>query len=262
MRSLRFAAAAGLSFSLAFLAPRVVLAAEAAAADANPAVAVEPEALQALQRMSAYLATLTSFEVTTQTSLDLVTDAGQRVQLDGSVKYQVRRPDGFIIAVSTDWKKRTFLYDGKQFTVYAPELGFHASVAAPPTILQTLDLIWEKFGIALPIEDLFRWNDVKSRRPDALDSGFLVGPASIDGVATDHYAFRQGDVDWQVWIQRGDQPLPRKLVIVDRSEPAQPSYSAQLTWTLNPQFAADAFTFHPSKTDKAIKLTALGDRRK
>ena len=37
-------------------------------------------------------------------------------------------------------------------------------------------------------------------------------PATIDGVATDHYAFREADVDWEVWIQKGDQPLPRKLV--------------------------------------------------
>lgn len=264
MRPSHFAVAAGFSFSLALGAPSLGLAAEAPApaAPATPAEeAVEPEARNALQRMSAYLMTLNAFEVTTQTSLDLVTEGGQRVQLDGSANYKVKRPDSFVINVSTDLKKRTFFYDGKQITIFSPELGFYATNPAPPTILQTLDVLWEKFGIALPLEDLFRWNDEKSRRAEALDSGFYVGPATIDGAATEHYAFRQGEVDWQVWIEKGERPLPRKLVIIDRSEPAQPSYSARLAWRLDPQFAAGDFTFRPDKQAKAIRLTALGDRR-
>jgi hypothetical protein len=37
-----------------------------------------------------------------------------------------------------------------------------------------------------------------------------IGTSWIDGVECDHVAVRQADVDWQVWIERGDTPLPRK----------------------------------------------------
>jgi hypothetical protein len=218
---------------------------------------VEPEARQALERMSAYLGTLKSFEVRTQTSLDIVTETGQRVQIDGTAHYKVRRPDGFVIEVATDLKKRTFLYDGKSFTVFSPEHEFYSTVAAPATILQTLDIVWDRFGIALPLEDLFRWNDIPSRRPEGLTGAFLVGPATIDGVVTDQYAFRQGQVDWSVWIERGERPLPRKLMIVDRSQPEQPAYVARLAWTLNPTFAADAFAFRAGPKAKSIRMSTL-----
>jgi hypothetical protein len=218
---------------------------------------VEPEARQALERMSAYLGTLKTFEVRTQTSLDIVTETGQRVQIDGTAHYKVRRPDGFVIEVATDLKKRTFFYDGKNFTVFSPQHEFYATVAAPETTLKTLDLLWDKFGIALPLEDLFRWNGLKSRRSEELTGAFLVGPATIDGVLTDQYAFRQGQVDWSVWIEQGARPLPRKLMIVDRSQPEQPAYVARLAWTLNPTFAPDAFTFRAGPKAKSIRMSTL-----
>lgn len=256
MRALGLPAALGLgllaSFAAASAPPGAADAQAPSTARTQPAVA--PEALQALRRMSAYLSTLSSFEAQSQTSLDLVTLGGQRVQLDGTVTYRVRRPDAFTIDVDTDRKKRRYIYDGKHFTVYSPELGYYSTVVAPPTIRQTLDAIADRFGIVLPLEDLFRWND-PGGRVDQLDSGFDVGPATIDGVQTEQYAFRQGKTDWQVWIQKGDQPLPRKLVIIDRRDPANPAYVARLGWTLNPTLTAADFAFQPGKDAKAIPLT-------
>jgi len=244
--------------TLPSLAPAQTPPAPAAASDDGlVAPIVEPEARQALERMSAYLGTLQTFEIRTQTTLDIVTATGQRVQIDGTAHYRVRRPDAFVIDVSTDLKKRTFFYDGAKFTVFSPQHDFYATVSAPPTIMKTLDALWDDFGIALPLEDLFRWNDVKSRRPDDLTGAFLVGPATIDGVLTDQYAFRQGQVDWSVWIERGARPLPRKLMIVDRAQPEQPAYAARLAWTLNPTFAPDVFTFRAGPKAKSIRMSTL-----
>ena len=39
-----------------------------------------------------------------------------------------------------------------------------------------------------------------------------VGPSVVGGVTCEQYAFRQADIDWQIWIQLGDYPLPRRLV--------------------------------------------------
>jgi len=217
---------------------------------------IEPEAVQALQRMSAYLGSMTAFEVRSQTSLDIVTVSDQRVQLDGVVTYKVRRPDGFVIDVDSDLKKRRFIYDGKKFTVVAPKLDYYAQVNAPPTIRETLQAISDRFGITLPLEDLFRWNDPASARSDRLDSAFKVGTATIDGVETDQYAFREADVDWQVWIRQGSEPLPLKVVIVDRSDPANPAYTARLNWKVSPSLTPTDFTFQPDKDAKQIRLLA------
>jgi len=247
----------GLTLGVAPGATQDITPTPAMAAPSMESSTVDPQAVQALKRMSAYLATLTTFEVRAETTRDLVTNGGHRVQLGGVSDYKVRRPDAFRIDVATDFRDRSFFFDGKQFTVYAPKLGYYATAAAPPTILQTIDLVEQRYGIDLPLDDLFRWNDPASNQGDNLSSGFLVGTATIDGIATDHYAFRENDRDWEIWIQQGAQPLPRKLVIIDLSDEARPAYTARLAWNLKPDIAADAFSFRPGPDAKAIRMATL-----
>src|SRR5947209_15161681 len=175
-------------------------------ASSNPVATegvVQADAIAALKRMSAYLTTATTLAIVSQGSLDVVTGDGQRIQLDGTTQYKVRRP-GFVIDYVSDIKSRRFIYDGKNFTVYSPKLGFYATVAAPATNREMLDTVYKKFGIALPLEDLFRWQDGSSAaRLQALKAAYALGSATIDGVETDHYAYREADLDWEVWIQQG-----------------------------------------------------------
>jgi hypothetical protein len=220
------------------------------------ATVVEPEALAALRRMSAYLMTLNTFALKIDSVLDVVTNEGQRIQIDSVIRYKVKRP-GFVIETDNDLKSRRYYYDGKQFSVVAPKLGFYATVPAPPTNREMLDELHDKYGVKIPLEDLFRWNDPDEKRSPELLSGFAVGTATIDGVPTDHYAFRQANLDWEVWIERGQRPIPRKFAIVDRTDSAQPGYTAFLSWTVNPTLAASDFVFEPTKDDHRIGMGTL-----
>jgi len=225
-------------------------------APADPSASIDPAATEALKQMRAYLGGLSTFEVKTNGSLDLVLDDGQKVQLDGESVYKVRRPNGFEIKTAIGNKVRNYYYDGQKMTVYAPQLGYYAQAPAPATIRQTLDEAYQKYGISFPLEDLFQWAEREEPKKAPITSAMVVGDATIDGTPTTQYAFRQGQVDWQIWIQKGAQPLPRKIVIVDRGDEARPAYSVRLAWILNPALAADAFTFRPGADAKQIQIAA------
>jgi len=215
---------------------------------------VEPAAIDALKNMSNYLMQAQTLGIKSEGSLDVVTNDGQRIQLDGTTTYKVRRP-GFVIDYVSDMKSRRFIYDGRTFTVYSPKLGYYASVPAPPTNREVLNTIYKRFGIALPLEDLFRWNDPSSAaRIQGIKSAYYIGTVTLDGVETNHYAFREAAVDWELWIQQNDQPLPRKLVIVDRTDPARPTFISRLSWQVNPSFTDADFTFVPDANAKHIQL--------
>jgi hypothetical protein len=218
-----------------------------------PKGTVEPGAVDALKAMSQYLMSLKTIGIDTDGTLDVVTAEGQRVQLDGKTSYKIRRP-GFAIHFISDMKNRDFFYDGKQFTIYSPALKYYATAAAPATNREALDVMYNKYGIKLPLEDLFRWNDTGNERLDQLKAAADLGPSMQNGVATTHYAFREPEVDWEVWIKDGDQPLPVKMAIVDRTDPARPAFTTRLKWTVNPSFSNSDFTFTPGKDDKKIQL--------
>jgi hypothetical protein len=219
---------------------------------------IEDGAIDALREMSDFLMSAQTLGIVSQASRDVVTNDGQRIQLEGTATYKVRRP-GFVIDYVSDIKSRRFIYDGKNFTVYSPKLGFYATAPAPATNKEVLDTIYQKYGIALPLEDLFRWGSdgANATRAQGIRSAYKVGMATIDGVETDHFAFREDDVDWEVWIQRGDQPVPRKLVIVDRNDPAKPTFTSRLQWQINPTFSDADFTFVPDANAKRIQLATF-----
>lgn len=254
-----------------WLSAMAIAALLAATANAQPAAApaapagtaadsdIDPDAIEALKRMSAYLGTQTSFELKTSGAFDLVLDDGQRLQFGDNATFKVRRPNGFVIERVGDYKDRRFTYDGKQLTVSSPRTAYYAQVDAPPTIRETLALAADRYGIELPLTDLFRWSEPGGGRADDIQEALYVGPALIDGTRTDHYAFREAEVDWQIWIAQGASPVPRKIVITDRTDPSSPQYTATLSWNFRPAFDAQTFAFQAPAGALPIRLTALGN---
>jgi hypothetical protein len=245
--------AATLSFAASLLALSAGAAWAADAAPAKPAPAagspavnpnVDKAALAALSKMSAYLRTLPAFEVTSQTVREVVDDSDQKLQLLGSTTYKVQRPNGFTIEIAEDRKVRELFYDGKTLTLFSPRMGYYATVPAPPTIGAVLDLAADKYDVKVPLEDLFIWGTDQDRRAD-LTYGMVVGYSRVAGQDADQYAFRQKGVDWQIWIARGDKPLPLRVVITGTDDPARPQFESNLVWNTAPQFAANAFAFTP-----------------
>jgi hypothetical protein len=220
--------------------PVACLAAEPAA----PAASVDPTATAALDRMGTYLRTLTAFEVEARTATENVMDDGFKLQFDGVATLKVRRPDRLHADISNARKQRQIFYDGKSVTVYGPRVKYYATVPAPPTLRETIQVLAQKYGIETPLADLFYWGTDESGAAD-IKVARHIGPATIDGKQTDQYAFRQEGVDWQLWIQQGEQPLPLKMAITSTAQPAQPTYSVRLRWNLSPRLQETAFVFKP-----------------
>lgn len=215
---------------------------------------VDTQAVNALRRMGTHLRTLQRFRLHADATRDEVTPGGQKVQLGGTFDYWVRAPNGLRVEVKSDRKHRQFIYDGETLTVVAPRMNYYASIAAPPTIGAMLDTVSQVYGLDFPLADVFRWGTAADGVKD-LTAAWYVGPALIDSADTDHYAFRQPGTDWQIWIQRGDQPLLRKVVITTTSEPSQPQYVALLRWDLAAPVNDSMFAFTPPAGATRIRLT-------
>ncbi len=218
--------------------------------------AIDPQAIAALDRMGSFLRQQRSFSVRTEAQTDYVLANGQKVTRSSRGNLRVRRPDRVRADVVSDNKNREFFYDGRRFTIFSPNVGFYATLAAPRTINELADLLQTRYGLELPLVDLFRWG---SDRTDfnEITAARYVGQATIDGVAVDQYAFRQPGVDWQIWIQRGPQPLPRRVLLTTTDDPARPEHSVEMTWNLGATFDERIFAFTPPEDAKRIAIADL-----
>jgi len=227
------------------------LSASAAATPAVNSAAIDPAAIGALQKMGTYLRTLSAFQIEAAVQKELVLENGLKVQLEEAVSLVTRRPDRLMLKVSSERKEREFFYDGRQFTLWAPRVNSYATVVAPPTIRELIIKLEEKFGIEMPLVDLFKWGTEESNIKD-ITVAMELGTAKIGGADCNQYGFRQEGLDWQIWIQNGNYPLPRKLVLTTTTDEARPQHQAVLTWNLAPVFIDKDFTFEPPANAQRI----------
>ena len=236
---------------LALLAIVAIFAAPAAAQMGDAAAAVEPAAVAALDQMGAYLRTLKAYQVEAVTSREDVLENGLKAQYSNVTTILVRMPDRLFAETNGDRQQRQYYYNGKEFTLYARRLTYYATVAAPATVKELAATVDEKYGIEIPLVDLFLWgaDGVSSA---GITAAVDLGASSIDGVTCSHYAFRQEGLDWQIWIQKGEFPLPKRLVLTTTTDEARPQFEANYTWNLAPSFNDAAFTFDPPADAKKI----------
>ena len=239
--------------SLLLLAALATAAAPTRAQQASGSSDVEPEAIAALERMGAYLRGLKAFEVRAETATEEVLDNGMKVTFSGVTSLLASMPNRLRVDVASDRLERLYLYDGKAFTLFARRVNYYATVPAVPTVAELANNLEDEYGIEIPLVDLFRWGG-----PRAATSQITVatdlGPSVVDGTTCEHYAFRQPGIDWQIWIQLGDYPLPRKLVIVTTEDDARPRYTSVLSWDLAPSFNEQAFAFVAPKDATKIEF--------
>jgi hypothetical protein len=234
--------------------PILALAVVAAApqAPAQSTSDIDPDAMAALNKMGTYLRSLKAFQIRAAITSESVLDDGQKVETDLVADLLVDKPDKLRMEATGDKQHRTYFYDGKTFTLFAQRLNFYATVPAPPTIVELIDTLDEKFDIELPLVDMFTWGTPRAAVRE-IKSAMDLGPTSIGGVTCEQFAFRQPGIDWQIWIQSGDYPLPRKLVITTLTDEARPQYTSVYTWNLAPSFNEAAFVF--DKPKDALKIT-------
>ncbi|MBK7973723.1 MAG: DUF2092 domain-containing protein [Deltaproteobacteria bacterium] len=219
--------------------------------------ALDPAAMDALQAMGAHLRTLKDFQVEVTTTDEDVLEDGQKVQYSGVTNLLAQMPTRLRAEVVNERHDRMWLYDGKEFTLFARRLNYYATVPAPPTIGQLADTLETDHGFTVPLADLFRWG-AAGRIADGITEATDFGDSAVAGTTCRHYGFRQDDLDWQIWIQRGDHPLPRKLVITTKTDEARPQHTALYIWNLAPSFNDKTFTFDPPAGAGKVVLADVG----
>jgi len=226
---------------------------------------VQPDAISALNNMGTYLRTLKAFQVHADSYKEEVLLDGQKIQLASVSDLLAQAPGQLRLEFDSDREDRLYLYDGKIFTLVDTATNYYATVAAPPTIPELINVLQEKYGITLPFADLFRWGGPQSKL-DEIKAARNIGPGQVGGTTCEHYASRQPGLDWQIWIQLGNYPLPRKLVLTTMTDEARPQFSATYTWNLAPSFNEATFKFDPppgaSKITIAEAPTGGGDNRR
>ncbi len=228
-----------------------LVSAPAHCADSNEAPTIEKQADELLRRTSDFLADLKQFRIDADTTTDHLLFSGQKVQHGAMVDVSVRRPDRLRANIKGDLRNLQFFFDGKKITLMDLDLKLYAETKVPPTIDAALDHAGQKFALVAPLADFLYTSPYDVLTENVL-SGFYVGPSMVNGVKTHHLAFTQDDIDWQIWVEDGRTPVPRKFIITHKWTTGAPQYTAILSWDVSSRLQDGLFRFVPPSSARRI----------
>jgi hypothetical protein len=216
--------------------------AAAAAATSAPAPVVTEQTDRQLKDMGAYIGSAEQFTFHAAITFDHVLPSGQKLQFSATEEVALKRPGGLYVEWSGDLGDRQFWYDGKSITLYDPSTVFYASQAAPPEMDKMLEKLLPQLNFSPPLADFLYSDPYKTVRGN-VQYEFDLGQNDVNGRSCRTLAFVEKDIDWQIWIENGPQLTPCKLVIIYKTQPAQPQFSAVFSdWDFAPRIAEPVFT--------------------
>lgn len=215
------------------------------------------DAPRILKAMTDYLGAQQNISATYDADVEVITTQLQKLQFASSGQLALSRPDKIKVTRTGGYSELELVFNGATATVLEKHTNKYAQVNAPGTVDQLIDRLRDDLGTAVPGADLLLTRAYEELMQDVVEAKY-IGHGVVDGVECDHLAFRNVDTDWQLWIERGDKPIPRKFVITSKATAAAPQYTLRIkSWTSDAAANADVFAFRAPAGAKLVDVKDL-----
>ena len=212
-----------------------------------------------LKAMSDYVSSQKTIELTFDSDIEVITPQLEKIQFTNSGEALLSRPDKLRAHRVGGYVDVALFFDGKTVTVYGKHINGYAQFDAPGTVDQLIEVLRQGHGIALPFADLILSNSYNVLVAGVLEAKH-IGRGVIDGRECEHLAFRNFDTDWQIWVEVGKSPIPRKMVITSKTMNSAPQYTLRVKeWKTGVAPARDAFLFKAPTGAQKLSADALID---
>lgn len=215
------------------------------------------EAHRILKAMSDYLAQQKVIRVTLDSDIEVITPELQKIQFTSSGSALLQRPDHLRAQRAGGSSSVDLAFDGRTVTFHGETTRAYAQFDAPGSVDQLVERLRDQYGIATPGADLLGSDVYTTLTADVVEARH-VGRGFVDGIACEHLAFRDVDTDWQIWIEPGERPIPRKYVITSKTLAGGPQYTMRIReWRTDIVPTPDAFAFTPPADAKKVAIEDL-----
>jgi len=216
------------------------------------------DALHILHEMSDYIEQQKTISLTYDSDIEVITSELQKIQFTNSGKVQLTRPDKLHVSRTGGYADVDLVFDGKTVTALGRDANTYTQLDAPGSVDDLIDHLKNEHNLTAPGADLLLAHVFEQLADGVIDAKH-IGQGVIDGIECEHLAFRNMETDWQIWIESGAHPIPRKYVITSKGVAEAPQYTLRIKdWKTDP-ISADAFTFAAPPGAKKVAMDALGN---
>ncbi|MGC1888397.1 MAG: DUF2092 domain-containing protein [Stellaceae bacterium] len=217
--------------------------------------AISEEASAALMRMGQTLRS-EQFSFQARTIREYSDAEGHPLHIFHTLKVTAHRPNRLLVDRTGDDGASKLVFDGKTAIVYSATEKKYAGVPVPEgTIAGMLTEVVGRLGVDFPLAD-FLTEDPDNAFLTGVTEGTVVNTVTIDGVPWLHlFFFQPPGIELELWVEKNDQSLPRRLIVTYRTLPGQPNFIAEFSdWNFNIHPSDADFTFQPPADATEVQL--------
>ena len=207
------------------------------------AVRQDAEALDVLKRMSAYTDSLDQVVIVAVTFTDARLGGGLMVNNADEVKVTINRPDALHITSFDGTETRGLIFHQEILTVFDSQKRFYAQASIPSGVDAALEFALEELDLEAPLMDFIVSDKLIHLIGSQETVIYLTDKARVAGVDCHHIAIRGPETDVQLWVEEGDKPLPRKIMLTSKWAGGSPRFMANLAWLTEPELDPGIFEF-------------------
>ncbi|MCB1311991.1 MAG: DUF2092 domain-containing protein [Sedimentitalea sp.] len=223
---------------------------------AGAARADEAQAREIFQAMADYLVAQTAFSFDYDSTLDIVTDASQKLAIASSGQVTVERPNKIHATRNGGFATVETLFDGETLTVLNVDEKLFAKAPLSGSINDLIDTLRNTYKRSVPAADLLL-DDVDTAMMPLFTDVKDLGAGVIRGTVCDHLAFRTEEADLQIWIAQGDTPYPCRYAITNTQFEGWPEYRIDIyNWKAGDAAIAD-FTLALPDGAQEVEVLAI-----
>jgi hypothetical protein len=212
------------------------------------------DAAQVLKAMTDYTSGQKTISATFDSDIEVITPALQKIQFASSGHLTLNRPDKLRIRRTGGYADVELVFDGKTLSLSGNNAKSYVQADAAGTVDQVIDTLQAHRGTGMPGTDLLLSHSYDELMANVVDSEH-IGQGVVDGVECEHLAFRGTETDWQIWIEAGARPIPRKYVITSKTIAGAPQYTLRIKdWKTDAVTDADTFAFKPPTGATKVSL--------
>ena len=235
--------------------------------DDTPGTTDRPEiserAWDVLTRMTETISGSQAFTIVAEMGHEVLLPNGQRLEFGSTITATIKRPSQANVHFKTrEGDNATIVLDGENIAVFSTrgDEFIYDTTSQPGDINSSFEHLTQVLGSNDQLRGLFSVNLTETLAA-MVTSADYIGEATIAGVRCDNLALRSEYEDVQLWVEQGDAPLPRRLIVTYRYVEGQPQFWVQYSaWNLSPEFSDSTFRFSPPEHAEQVEFFSQPER--
>ncbi len=213
------------------------------------------KAMDVLLRLAEFVAKTPQFSVVVDSRYEVIQKTGQSIEFGGITRYTVQRPHRMRVDfLRSDGKEAQLYFNGEVLSFFDKGVRLYATTEHEGDIDEAVRFYVSDLHMRFPLAALFVTKTPDLMRQRVTEAA-VVEESFVTDVPTIHIAARTKDVDFQVWIPKEGDPLPRRVVITYKKENGKPQFSGDFReWNLSPETSEALFTFVAPEGAERIKF--------